>query len=101
MSGKYANRSQWFNCSGKPGYGCPKPIFFKTTQISVNRNGIIERITIKQPTVPYWQNQSQNIRLSTYYNVGKALTYANKTLGPFGYWAGASTGYGSPPKNTF
>lgn len=101
MSEKYATRSSWFNCSGKPGYTCPKLVFFKTTQISVNRNGVTETITIKQPTTPYWAIQSQNIKSSTYYTAGQSLTYANRPLNVFGYWAGAPAGSGSPPRNTF
>lgn len=101
MSGKSTSRSSWFNCSGKPGYTCPRPVFFKTNEISVNRNGVTENIIIKQPTTPYWAVQSQNIRSSTYFTAGQSLVYANKSLDPFGYWAGAPTGYGAPPKNTF
>ena len=101
MSRKYATRSSWFNCSGKPGYSCPKPVFFKTTEISVNRNGIIEKIIIKQPTTPYWATQSQNIRSSTYFTAGQSLVYADRPLNVFGSWAGAPTGSGAPPRNTF
>lgn len=101
MSGKYATRSSWFNCSGKPGYRCPKPIFFKTTEISVNINGVIEKKIIKQPTTPYWFNQSQLIRTSTYFTAGQSLVYANRPVNEFGYWDGAPTGSGSPPRNTF
>lgn len=101
MSGKYASRSSWFNCSGRLGYSCPKAVFFKTTQISVNRNGIVETITIKQPTTPYWKTESQNIKSSTYFTAGQTLVYANKTLNVFGSWAGAPNGSGAPPRNTF
>jgi len=101
MSRKYSSRSSWFNCSGLPGYSCPKTTYFKTTEISVNRNGVIEKIIIKQPTSPYWATQSQNIKSSTYFTAGQRLVYANKTLNAFGYWAGAPTGSGSPPRNTF
>lgn len=97
--GNNRTTNRWFDCSFK--YGCPKQIFFKTTEISVNRNGKIERIIIKQPTTPYWKYQSQNIKTSTYFTGGQSLVYANKTLNPFGYWAGAPMGSGMPPKNTF
>lgn len=89
----------WFNCSLK--YGCPKPVFFKTTTISVNRNGKIENIVIKQPTTPYWKRQSQIIRTSTFFTGGQSLVYGNRTLNSFGYWAGAPMGSGMPPTNTF
>lgn len=101
MSGNYSNKSSLFNCSGRPGYKCPVPIFFKTTEISVMRNGIMEKITIKQPTTPYWVTQSKNIRSSTYFTAGQRLVYATKTLNPFGYWEGAPNGSGAPPRNTF
>ena len=97
--GNYRTKSRWFDCSTK--FGCPKQIFFKTTVISVNRNGVIENIVIKQPTTPYWRSQSQNIRNSTYFTGGQSLAYVNRQLNSFGYWAGAPTGSGSPPKNTF
>lgn len=101
MSGKYTIRSDWFNYSGKPGYSCPKLGFFKTTEISVNKDGVIQKITIKQPTAPYWSTQSQTIRLSTYNSAGQSLVYANRPVNIFGYWEGAPSGSGSPPRNTF
>lgn len=101
MSGNYSTKSSWFNCSGKLGNKCPTPIFFKTTEISVMKNGVMEKILIKQPTTPCWVTQSQNIRSSTYFTAGQRLVYAKKTLNPFGYWAGAPNGSGAPPKNTF
>jgi len=97
--GRYSTVSPWFNCSDK--FGCPTPILFKTTIISVNRNGKLERIVIKQPTTPYWQCQSENIRNSTYFTAGQTFAYGNNTLNEFGSWSGAPRGYGMPPKNTF
>lgn len=101
MSTKYVPRNKWFKYNGKPGYSCFKPISLKITQASVNRNGKIEKITIKQPIAPYWQILSQNIKSSTYYTTKNSLSYANRSLNSFGNWAGAPNGYGSPPKNIF
>ena len=96
MSGRYSKTSSWFNCSR-----CPVAAGFKTTTIRVNRNGVIEDILIKQPTTPYWVKQSEYIRSSTYFTAGQSLRYSNKQLNEFGYWAGAPTGSGCPPKNYF
>lgn len=96
MLGTYNKKSSWFNCSR-----CPIPAGFKTTVIRVNRNGVVENILIKQPTTPYWVNQSEYIRSSTYFTAGQSLRYVNKEVNEFGYWAGAPTGSGTPPKNTF
>jgi hypothetical protein len=99
FGGNYRPTSNWFDCSMK--FGCPRPVLFKTTEISVERNGNIEKMVIKQPTVPYWQYRSQTIKNSTYYTAGQQFVYSNNTLDPFGYWAGAPMGSGTPPRNTF
>lgn len=97
--GNNKTTNRWFDCSLK--FGCPKPVIFKTTEISVIRNGKVEKIIIKQPTTPYWKTQSQIIKTSTYFTGGQRLVYADRTLNAFGYWAGAPMGSGMPPRNTF
>jgi hypothetical protein len=96
--GNYRTKSSWFDCSVK--HGCPRPVLFKTTQISVNRNGNIETLTIKQPTIPFWKYQSQVIQTSRFTSRGR-LVYGNLPLNEYGYWSGGPSGSGMPPRNTF
>ena len=89
----------WYRCNGK----CPSVnnyTYFKTFTIR-NENGTFEEVIRKVPVTPSWKRYSILINASKNYTAGQSLKYFYRPLNEYGYWAGAPSGYGQPPRNQF
>jgi hypothetical protein len=93
------NLNAWYRCNGQ----CPNIntyAYFRTFNVR-NQYGEIEEVIRKVPIIPSWKRYSILINASKYYTGGQSLKYSDRPLNEYGYWAGAPSGYGQPPRNQF
>ena len=64
-------------------------------------DGTFEEVIRKVPVTPSWKRYSILINASKNYTAGQSLKYFYRPLNEYGYWAGAPSGYGQPPRNQF
>lgn len=90
----------WLKCGGKN--KCPNISTYQYfRKFIVIIDGKPTEIIRKVPIEPCWARYSFLIKNSTYYNAGQKLKYSDRPTNEFGYWYGAPSGFGQPPRNQF